>query len=53
VLPNFAALDVKAQVVHAQPVPLAGLVMNAAYALTFIGALLTAATLIFRQRDFK
>lgn len=53
VLPNFAALDIKAQVVHAQPVPLGGLLMNTAYALTFIGALLTAATLIFRQRDFK
>jgi len=52
-LPNFAALDIKAQVVHAQPVPLGGLLMNTAYALTFIGALLTAATLIFRQRDFK
>jgi len=52
-LPNFAALDIKAQVVHGQPVPLGGLLMNAAYALTFIGALLTAATLIFRQRDFK
>jgi len=52
-LPNFAALDIKAQVVHGQPVPLGGLLMNTAYALTFIGALLTAATLIFRQRDFK
>jgi len=52
-LPNFAALDIKAQVVHGQPVPLGGLLMNTAYALTFIGALLTAATLIFRRRDFK
>jgi Cu-processing system permease protein len=53
VLPNFAALDVKSQVVHGQPVPLGELLMNTAYAVTYIGALLTAATLIFRQRDFK
>lgn len=52
-LPNLAPLDVKAQVVHAQAVPTDYLLLNAGYAAVYIGALLTAATLIFMRRDFK
>ena len=53
VLPNLAPLDVKNQVVHAVPVPLAYLAMNSAYALIYISALLGAAALIFARKDFK
>jgi ABC-type transport system involved in multi-copper enzyme maturation permease subunit len=52
-LPNLAPLDVKAQVVHALPVPANYLLLNTAYAAAYIGALLTAATFIFLRRDFK
>ena len=53
VLPNFAALDVKNHVVHAVPVPAAYLLLNTAYALIYISAVLTAAAFIFMRRDFK
>jgi ABC-type transport system involved in multi-copper enzyme maturation permease subunit len=52
-LPNFAAFDIKNQVVHAVPVPAAYLLLNAAYAVVYIAMLLTAATFIFARRDFK
>jgi ABC-type transport system involved in multi-copper enzyme maturation permease subunit len=52
-LPNLAIFDVKAQVVHAQPVPW-GLVAGAtAYGLVYIALLLVAASWIFSRRDFK
>ena len=50
-LPNLAAFDVKAQVVHAQPVPLGYLAATVGYALPCIGALLVAAMFIFSRRD--
>jgi ABC-type transport system involved in multi-copper enzyme maturation permease subunit len=53
VLPNLAPLDIKARVVHALPVPAGYLLLNTAYALIYISALLVAATLIFMRRDFK
>lgn len=53
VLPNLAPLDVKTQVVHALPVAPAYLLLNTAYAVVYVGALLTAATVIFARRDFK
>ena len=52
-LPNLAPLDVKAKVVHAIPVPSGYLLLNAAYALIYVSALLAAATFIFVRRDFK
>ena len=52
-LPNLSPFDVKAQVVHAVPVPAGYLLFNTAYALVYISALLTAATVIFMRRDFK
>jgi ABC-type transport system involved in multi-copper enzyme maturation permease subunit len=52
-LPNFSALDVKGQVVHALPVPAGYLLLNAAYALVYLAALLLVATVIFKRRDFK
>lgn len=53
VLPNMAAFDVKAAVVHGRPV--AGLAMAAAtgYGLLYVAALLLASIVIFTRRDFK
>jgi len=53
VLPNFAAFDVKAQVVHALPVPSAYVATTAAYGIAYIALLLTGAVVIFARRDFK
>ena len=53
VLPNFAAFDIKAQVVHALPVPPMYVVTTAVYGAVYIALLLTAAVLIFARRDFK
>jgi ABC-type transport system involved in multi-copper enzyme maturation permease subunit len=53
VLPNLAQFDVKAQVVHAQPVPLGYMLLTGAYAALYIAVLLVAAMVIFSRRDFK
>jgi ABC-type transport system involved in multi-copper enzyme maturation permease subunit len=53
VLPNLAQFDVKAQVVHAQPVPLGYMLLTSAYAGLYIGVLLVLAMAIFSRRDFK
>jgi ABC-type transport system involved in multi-copper enzyme maturation permease subunit len=52
-LPNLATFDIKADVVHAHPVPAGYLAMSVAYGLTYIAALLVAAMFIFSRRDFK
>ena len=52
-LPNLAPLDVKAQAVHALPIPAGYLLLNTAYALVYVSALLVGATAIFVRRDFK
>ena len=52
-LPNLAPLDVKAQIVHGQPVPWSYLGLNTLYALTYVLALVLAAMFIFSRRDFK
>jgi Cu-processing system permease protein len=53
VLPNLAQFDVKAAVVHGQPVPLGYLLLTTAYAALYIAVLLVAAMAIFSRRDFK
>jgi ABC-type transport system involved in multi-copper enzyme maturation permease subunit len=53
VLPNFAPLDVKSDVVHAVHVPSTYLLLNAAYAVVYVSILVSAATLVFSRRDFK
>jgi ABC-type transport system involved in multi-copper enzyme maturation permease subunit len=53
VLPNFAAFDIKQQVVHAQPVPGAYLATTALYGGVYIALLLVASVAIFSRRDFK
>jgi len=53
VLPNLAQFDVKAQVVHGQPVPMGDVALSCAYAALYIGVLLVSAMFIFSRRDFK
>ena len=53
VLPNFGPFDVKAEVVHAQPVTLGYMALTTGYGLTYIVTLLLAAVFIFSRRDFK
>jgi ABC-type transport system involved in multi-copper enzyme maturation permease subunit len=53
VLPNLSQFDVKAQVVHAQPVPAGYLAMTSAYAVLYISMLLAISIAIFSRRDFK
>ena len=52
-LPNFAAFDVKAQVVHGEAVSLLQVGLTLLYAVTYVSALLAASVAIFRRRDFK
>ncbi len=53
VLPNLAPFDVRAAVVHGQPVAARYLVLTSLYGLVYIAVLLIAATFIFSRRDFK
>ena len=52
-LPNFAPFDIKAEVVHAQPVSLGYMALTTGYGLTYVVTLLLAAMFIFSQRDFN
>ena len=53
VLPNFGSFDVKAEVVHAQPVTWGYMALTTGYGLTYIVTLLVAAVFVFSRRDFK
>jgi Cu-processing system permease protein len=53
ILPNLAQFDVKAQVVHGQPVPVGYLALTTAYATLYISMLLAIAMFVFSRRDFK
>ncbi len=53
VLPNLAAFDIKADVVHGQPIGAAYLGITTAYGLVYIVLLVLAAMVIFSRRDFK
>ena len=52
VLPDLAAFDVSADVVHAQPVAVGYILLTAGYAFAYIGALLVGAMAVFSRRDF-
>ena len=52
-LPNLEPFDIRAEVVHAQPVSLGYVAWTTGYAVAYIGALLLAAMFIFSRRDFK
>ena len=53
VVPNLEPFDVRAEVVHAQPVSIGYMALTTGYAVTYIAALLLAAMFIFSRRDFK
>ena len=52
-LPNLAPFDVKAQYVHAQPIPAGYVALTTGYGVLYIGMLLTLASVLFARRDFK
>lgn len=53
VLPNFAAFDVKARVVHGLPLEPGYVSLTLGYAALYVAMLLTGAVMIFSRRDFK
>jgi ABC-type transport system involved in multi-copper enzyme maturation permease subunit len=52
-LPNLSAFDVKAQVVHGQPVTGLYVAMTTGYGLLYVGMLQLLSVLLFSRRDFK
>ena len=52
-LPNLAPFDVKAAVVHGQPIATGHLLSTLGYAVVYIAILLVMTTMIFVRRDFK
>jgi ABC-type transport system involved in multi-copper enzyme maturation permease subunit len=53
ILPNFAAFDIKTQVVHGLPVTGGYIAVTLLYAVAYIAMLIVAAVVIFSRRDFK
>jgi ABC-type transport system involved in multi-copper enzyme maturation permease subunit len=53
VLPNLAPFDVKAAVVHGDPVSAGYVLLTAGYGVIYIAFVLVAANLAFVRRDFK
>lgn len=53
ILPNLSSFDVRAQVVHGTPVPVAAVAMSAGYAVLYASAMIAAAAAVFARRDFK
>jgi ABC-type transport system involved in multi-copper enzyme maturation permease subunit len=53
VLPNLAGFDVRAQVVHGQPISTGYIALMTGYGALYIAALIVAATVVFSRRDFK
>ena len=53
ILPNLGSFDVRAQVVHGQPVAAGYVALEAGYGTLYIAALIAAAMMVFSRRDFK
>jgi ABC-type transport system involved in multi-copper enzyme maturation permease subunit len=53
ILPNFDAFDVKAQVVHGQPIAVSYVALTVLYGFVYLALLLVGAVAIFSRRDFK
>ena len=51
-LPNFAAFDIKAQVVHGLPLERDYLALTASYGVLYAALLIVASIMIFSRRDF-
>ena len=52
-LPNLAPFDIRAEVVHGQPIPASYLALTGAYGIVYITVLLIASIFVFSRRDFK
>jgi ABC-type transport system involved in multi-copper enzyme maturation permease subunit len=52
-LPNFGDFNVIARVAHGQPLPAYLLLGNSLYAVLYIAVLISAAILIFEEREFR
>jgi ABC-type transport system involved in multi-copper enzyme maturation permease subunit len=52
-LPNFAAFDIKAQVVWGETVPFTDVALTALYGLVYVAFVIGGALAIFARRDFK
>jgi ABC-type transport system involved in multi-copper enzyme maturation permease subunit len=52
-LPNLAPFDIKALVVHGQPISAGYVLMTVSYGVVYIAFVLLAAALVFARRDFK
>lgn len=53
VVPAFSAFDIKAAVVHGQPVPASFVIWRGMYALVYASVTLIASMLIFARREFR
>jgi ABC-type transport system involved in multi-copper enzyme maturation permease subunit len=53
VLPNFAAFDIKSQVVYGLPIAPGYLAVTALYGVVYVTVLVMASVVIFSRRDFK
>ena len=53
VLPNLAPFDVRAQVVHGDPVSVGYILLTTGYGALYVAALMIVSTVIFSRRDFK
>jgi ABC-type transport system involved in multi-copper enzyme maturation permease subunit len=53
ILPNLAPFDVKAAVVHGQPVPAGYIGLTLAYGVCYIAILVVMSMMVFARRDFK
>lgn len=52
-LPNLALFDIKAEVVHGLPLASGHLLYAMAYAVLYVAAVLSLATIVFSRREFK
>ena len=53
ILPNLSPFDVKAAVVHGQPVTAPYMALTAGYGVLYASAMVALAVLVFSRRDFK
>jgi ABC-type transport system involved in multi-copper enzyme maturation permease subunit len=52
IVPAFSAFDIKAQIVHGQPLPSGFVLYTLGYAALYVAALLVAAVTAFKHREF-